>query len=403
MSAPEPPAAPSLPQILIVDDAPENVDILAAILKGHYQVKVALNGARALKIAQGETPPDLILLDVMMPEMDGYEVCRRLAADDRTRDIPVIFATAKSDVDDEARGFELGAVDYLTKPVSPSIVLARIRTHLALRQSRRHLESLSEKLSRYLSPQVYRSIFEGRQDARIGSSRKKLTVFFSDIVGFTRQTEGMEPEDLAFILNGYLNRMAQIVHRHGGTFDKFMGDAVLVFFGDPESLGVAEDARAAVRMAIEMRDSLSQLGAEWADRGIPRGFEVRMGLTTGFCTVGNFGSEERMAYTIIGNQVNLASRLQSSAQPGEISIVHETWLLVKEDFECLPKEPIFVKGFERPIQTYSVIGPRGTAPMTRRIDDSRKGFSLLLDPAQIDPQDRPLVVEQLKSALTRLQ
>ncbi|MCW5559002.1 MAG: response regulator [Verrucomicrobiae bacterium] len=390
-------------QILIVDDAPENVDVLAAILRGHFQVKVALNGVKALKIAQGDSPPDLILLDVMMPEVDGYEVCRQLAADPRTRDIPVIFCTARIEVDDEARGFELGAVDYLAKPVSPPIVLARVRTHLALRRSRSRLQTLSEKLSRYLSPQVYLSIFEGRQDARIGSSRKKLTVFFSDIVGFTPQTEGMEPEDLAFILNGYLNRMAQIVLKHGGTFDKFMGDAVLVFFGDPESLGVAEDARAAVQMALEMRDSLSELDAEWAERGIPHGFQIRMGLTTGFCTVGNFGSEERMAYTIIGNQVNLASRLQSAAQPGEILIVHETWLLVKDDFECLPKEPIFVKGFERPIQTYSVTGPRGTTMMQRRIDDSRKGFSLVLDPAQIESQDRPAVINQLKAALARLQ
>ena len=403
MNASEPIAERPQPQILIVDDAPENVDVLAAILRGHYQVKVALNGARALKIAQSDTPPDLILLDVMMPEMDGYEVCRQLAAAPRTRDIPVIFATAKTEVDDEARGFELGAVDYLTKPVSPPIVLARVRTHLALRQSRKNLEQLSEKLSRYLSPQVYQSIFEGRQDARIGSSRKKLTVFFSDIVGFTQQTEGMEPEDLAFILNGYLNRMWQIVQRHGGTFDKFMGDAVLVFFGDPETQGLAEDARAAVRMALEMREALTTLGTEWADRGIPRRFEVRMGLTTGFCTVGNFGGEERMSYTIIGNQVNLASRLQSAAQPGEILLVHETWLLVKDIFECVPKEPIFVKGFERPIQTYAVIAPRGDATLGQRIDDSRKGFSLVLDPAQVEPQDRAVVVEHLKAALNQLQ
>ncbi|MBX3732173.1 MAG: response regulator [Verrucomicrobiae bacterium] len=403
MNASEPIAERPQPQILIVDDAPENVDVLAAILRGHYQVKVALNGARALKIAQSDTPPDLILLDVMMPEMDGYEVCRQLAATPRTRDIPVIFATAKTEVDDEARGFELGAVDYLTKPVSPPIVLARVRTHLALRQSRKNLEQLSEKLSRYLSPQVYQSIFEGRQDARIGSSRKKLTVFFSDIVGFTKQTEGMEPEDLAFILNGYLNRMWQIVQRHGGTFDKFMGDAVLVFFGDPETQGLAEDARAAVRMALEMREALTTLGTEWADRGIPRRFEVRMGLTTGFCTVGNFGSEERMSYTIIGNQVNLASRLQSAAQPGEILLVHETWLLVKDKFECVPKEPIFVKGFEHPIQTYAVIAPRGDAAISQRIDASRTGFSLVLDPAQVEPQDRAVVVEHLKAALNQLQ
>lgn len=390
-------------RVLVVDDLLPNIKLLEARLSAEYfDVLSAMNGPDALA-ACIEGRCDIVLLDVMMPGMDGYEVCRHLAADERTRDIPVIFATAKSEVDDEARGFELGAVDYLAKPVSPAIVLARVRTHLALRQSRRDLQGLSAKLSRYLSPQVYQSIFEGRQDARIGSSRKKLTVFFSDIVGFTRQTEGMEPEDLAFILNGYLNRMSGIVHRHGGTFDKFMGDAVLVFFGDPDSHGVPEDARAAVRMALEMRDALVGLGAEWADRGIPRGFEVRMGLTTGFCTVGNFGSEERMAYTIIGNQVNLASRLQSVAQPGEILVVHETWLLVKEEFDCLPKEPIFVKGFERPIQTYAVTGPRGTTPLNRRIDDARSGFSLVLDPARVEAQDRPIVVEHLKAALKRMQ
>ena len=172
----EPPSNNSV--ILIVDDTPENVDVLAGVLREHYQIRVALNGPKALKIAQSDPAPALILLDVMMPEMDGYQVCLQLQADERTRRIPVIFVTAKSEVEDEAQGFGLGAVDYITKPVNPAIVLARVRTHLALKHSLRKLEDLSLKLARYLPQQVYQSIFEGRQDARIGCSRKKLTVFF---------------------------------------------------------------------------------------------------------------------------------------------------------------------------------------------------------------------------------
>ena len=389
------------PVILIVDDTPENVDVLAGILRESYQIKVALNGPKALKIAQIDPGPALILLDVMMPEMDGYEVCRQLQSNEKTRRIPVIFVTAKSEDEAEAQGFGLGAVDYITKPVSPAIVLARVRTQMALKQSHRRLEDLSLKLARYLSRPVYQSIFEGRQDARIGCSRKKLTVFFSDIVGFADQTEGMESEDVTFILNGYLNRMADVVLKHGGTLDKFIGDAVLVFFGDPETQGVAEDAVACVWMALEMKEAIHELNREWLAKGIRQGFEVRMGVSTGFSTVGNFGSDERMDYTIIGKQVNLANRLQAAAQPGEILISQETWLLVRDTFLCVAKEPVQVKGFDRPIQTHAVIGAALKRGVTL-IEDARPGFQLTLDPAQVEPAERIAVVEKLRAAIASL-
>ena len=395
----EPPSNNSV--ILIVDDTPENVDVLAGVLREHYQIKVALNGPKALKIAQSDPAPALILLDVMMPEMDGYQVCLQLQADERTRRIPVIFVTAKSEVEDEAQGFGLGAVDYITKPVNPDIVLARVRTHLALKHSLGRLEDLSLKLARYLPRQVYQSIFEGRQDARIGCSRKKLTVFFSDIVGFVNETEGIEPEDFTFILNGYLNRMAQVVSKHGGTLDKFIGDAVLVFFGDPESNGVAEDAAACVWMALEMKEAIVELNREWLAKGIRQGFEVRMGISTGFATVGNFGSDERMDYTIIGKQVNLANRLQAAAQAGEILIGEETWLLVRDVFRCVAKKPVQAKGFERPIQTYAVTGPELSEDRAI-IDEARRGFRLTLDPGQIEPSERLAVVEKLRAAIASL-
>ena len=387
--------------ILIVDDTPENVDVLAGVLREHYQIKVALSGQKALKIAQSDPAPSLILLDVMMPEMDGYQVCLQLQADERTRRIPVIFVTAKSEVEDEAQGFGLGAVDYITKPVNPAIVLARVRTHLALKHSLRKLEDLSLKLARYLPRQVYQSIFEGRQDARIGCSRKKLTVFFSDIVGFVNETEGLEPEDFTFILNGYLNRMAQVVSKHGGTLDKFIGDAVLVFFGDPESNGVVEDAAACVWMALEMKEAIIELNREWLAKGIRQGFEVRMGISTGFSTVGNFGSDERMDYTIIGKQVNLANRLQAAAQAGEILIGQETWLLVRDLFRCVAKKPVQAKGFERPIQTYAVMGPE-LPEDPAIIEEARPGFRLTLNPAQVEPSARLAIVEKLRAAIARL-
>jgi adenylate cyclase len=387
--------------ILIVDDTPENVDVLAGVLREHYQIKVALNGPKALKIAQSDPAPALILLDVMMPEMDGYQVCLQLQANEQTRRIPVIFVTAKSEVEDEAQGFGLGAVDYITKPVNPAIVLARVRTHLALRHSLRKLEDLSLKLARYLPRQVYQSIFEGRQEARIGCSRKKLTIFFSDIVGFVNETEGIEPEDFTFILNGYLNRMAQVVAKHGGTLDKFIGDAVLVFFGDPESNGVAEDAAACVWMALEMKEVIVELNREWLAKGIRQGFEVRMGISTGFATVGNFGSDERMDYTIIGKQVNLANRLQAAAQAGEILIGQETWLLVRDVFRCVAKKPVQAKGFERPIQSHAVMGPELLEDLAI-IEEARPGFRLTLDPAQVKSSERLAVVEKLRAAIARL-
>ncbi len=389
-------------RVLVVDDTPENVDVLAGILTDHFRVSVALNGEKALKIVQSDTPPDLVLLDVMMPGMDGYEVCRRIREAPETRDIPVIFVTARAEIEDETKGFELGAVDYITKPISPPVVLARVKTHLLLKESRSRLEELPRKLARYLPPQVYRSIFEGTQDARIGSSRKKLTVFMSDIVGFSGLTDRMEAEDLTSLLNSYLNRMTGIVLAHGGTLDKYIGDAILVFFGDPDSRGVAEDAAACVAMALDMRSAIDELHAEWGRKGVCDRFETRMGITSGYCTVGNFGSEDRMDYTIIGSQVNLANRLQTAAVPGEILVGPETFALVGDRFQCIRKEPIHVKGFDDAVQPYQVVGASSARAGVDRVEDSRKGFTLALDPDAVDPEERRAVIELLRAAISRL-
>ena len=180
------------------------------------------------------------------------------------------------------------------------------------------LEGLANQLAKYLSPQVYNSIFTGKQEVKLASSRKKLSIFFSDIVGFTQTADRLESEELTQLLNHYLAEMSRIAFAHGATIDKYVGDAILVFFGDPETRGVGEDALACVRMAIEMRSRMKELQHQWHRSGIEKPLQVRMGIHTGYCTVGNFGSDDRLDYTIIGGAVNIASRLQSMAAPGQI-------------------------------------------------------------------------------------
>jgi adenylate cyclase len=203
---------------------------------------------------------------------------------------------------------------------------------------------------------VYESIFSGNRHARIESQRKKLTVFFSDIVSFTATTDRMEPEDISSLLNNYLEEMSKIAIKYDGTIDKFVGDAVMVFFGDPFSKGVQEDALASVSMALEMIDTLTKLQQNWYDRGISSPFRIRVGINTGYCTVGNFGSRSKMDYTIIGGQVNVAKRLEQIAQEDQIVISHETWSLIKDKIYCIKKRPVTVKGIANLVHAYQVVG-----------------------------------------------
>jgi class 3 adenylate cyclase len=333
--------------ILVVDDGPDNLTLLSGVLKDEYKVKVANSGARALQALQSGPLPDLVLLDVMMPEMDGHEVLQRMRDDPRMRDVPVIFVTAMSDAADEQRGLALGAVDYITKPISPATALARVRTHVALSERTAMLRSLSEKLSHYLSPQVYKSIFEGVQDTKIQAKRKKLTIYFSDIKDFTSTTEDMEPEDLTYLLNKYFSEMSKIALEYGATIDKFVGDAMLVFFGDPQTRGVREDALQCVRMAVAMQRRMADLQALWREKGYDKPFRMRVGINTGYCNVGNFGSDLRMDYTIIGAEVNLAARLEQNAAPDGVMLSYETWALVQDEFRAEESAPVKAKGSAR--------------------------------------------------------
>jgi adenylate cyclase len=234
------------------------------------------------------------------------------------------------------------------------------------------LEQLSNQLAKYLSPQVYDSIFAGKQEVRLVSQRKRLTVFFSDLVGFTETAERLESEDLTRLLNQYLTEMSEIALAHGATIDKFVGDAIVIFFGDPETLGIEEDARACVKMAIAMRKRMKELERVWKDSGLEKPLECRMGINTGVCTVGNFGSDDRMDYTIIGGGVNLAARLESACAPAEILISYETYAHVKDLIHCEERDEITVKGVPHPVTTYQVVDlyenmDAGTQPIRAKL------------------------------------
>jgi adenylate cyclase len=390
-------------KILVVDDTPDNLFLMSALLEDKYELVTASSGAQALEIVRSAQRPELILLDIMMPEMDGYEVMRRLRKDPATAGIPVIFLTALTSIEEEQFGLDLGAVDYITKPISPPVVMARVNSHLERNANAQRLQALSEKLGRYLAPQVYKSLFDGSRDAEIRTQRKKLTVFFSDIKDFTASTAKWQPEEITFLLNSYFSEMSKIALEYGGTLDKFIGDAMVIFFGDPETRGVKEDARQCVKMAIAMQRRMAELQILWREMGSEKTFQVRMGINTGYCDVGNFGSDVRMDYTIIGREVNLAARLQQAAVPGGIIISKETYGLVRDEIVALEQQPITAKGFPEPIEAFAVQEEAEDQTVARKVFQwERLGMRVLIDLDRLPSAERAAAAVQLREMADRL-
>lgn len=265
------------------------------------------------------------------------------------------------------------------------------------------LAGLSMKISRYLSPQIYKSIFSGQKDVVIHTERKKLTIFFSDIKDFTALTERLQPEEITALLNEYFTEMSRIALFHGGTIDKFVGDAMLIFFGDPETEGDAEDAKACLRMAADMQHRLAQLNIKWRNEGIENPFRVRMGVNTGYCNVGNFGSADRMDYTIIGAEANLAARLQSIAEPGRIVLSYETFALVRDTAVARALPPITMKGISREVVPYAVEGLLDPAGNPVEIfSEHMTGLDLYLDPSMVSAGSADRIRAVLRKALSAL-
>lgn len=265
------------------------------------------------------------------------------------------------------------------------------------------LEALSSKLAKYLAPQVYNSIFTGRQEVRIASQRKKLTVCFSDIADFTETTDKMESEDLTQLLNHYLAEMSRIAAEYGATIDKYVGDAIIMFFGDPETRGLKEDALACVRMALAMQRRMAELAEGWQNAGIETPLRCRIGIHTGYCTVGNFGGEDRMDYTIIGGTVNLASRLEHEAPPGSVLLSYETFVHVKDEIQCERQGQIRVKGIAYPVATYRAVDIKGNLASARdAILAELPHLRLEAEPDLMSAGEREQAAAALRDALERV-
>lgn len=261
-------------------------------------------------------------------------------------------------------------------------------------------EEILKKLSKYFSPQVYNSIFSGQLDVTINTSRKDLTVFFSDIKSFTTITEKLEPEVLTKLITNYLTAMTDIAIEYGGTVDKYIGDAIMIFFGDPNSNGKKDDAIACVSMALKMKKALTSLRKSWKLTGLSESLNVRMGIHTDVCTVGNFGSLDRLDYTVLGNGVNLASRLESLANSNEILISENTYNLVKKDIDCDYFDEIKVKGKSHSIKTFQVVGNKNKKIKKTKIETSKDGFKLKIDKEKIKNIDE--VVSFLEDSIEKL-
>lgn len=353
--------------ILIVDDAPDNLALMGSLLKEIYKTKVALNGEKALQIAMSHEPPDLILLDVMMPGIDGYEVCRRLKENKTTNEIPVIFLTAKADVEDEQKGLELGAVDYITKPISPPIVLARVKSHLMLQSAREYLKEknqfLENAFSRYVSSKVLEQLKETPIDEFLRMDKREVSILFVDMRGFTALGNRLTPEEVQETVNSFLNNMVKYVEEMDGMVDKFLGDGLMAIFGAPlrhethawQALSAAASMHRVHKGWMESRQAANK----------PSG-AIGIGVATGEVVVGNIGTANRMEYTALGHLVNLASRLCSAAAGGEILTIKESQEQMKRHASALQVQDEFLtatfisKGFmtfkniAEPIEVFAV-------------------------------------------------
>jgi class 3 adenylate cyclase len=278
------------------------------------------------------------------------------------------------------------------------------RVNTELEEANSFLASISIKISKYLSPQVYKSIFSGERDAVISTERKKLTIFFSDIKDFSVTTEQLQPEELTALLNEYFTEMAKIAHQYGATVDKFIGDAILAFFGDPETKGPRDDARACLEMAIAMQRRLMELNRDGRQRGIEKPFQARMGINTGYCNVGNFGSLDRMDYTIIGAEANLAARLQSIADPGGVVMSYETYALVQDRVRARPLESITLKGISREVVPYVIEGIYEDWPQTETdvLEEMSSRLHLRVDLTDLEKKEGKKIEAALEAALNEV-
>jgi adenylate cyclase len=366
-------------KILVVDDTVRNVKLLADLLavKG-YVVVTAASGQEALDKIEPERP-DLVLLDVVMPEMSGYEVCRKIREIPETRMLPVVMVTALDPSEERIKGIEAGADDFLTKPINQAELLARVRSLLRIKElydtvqaqatqladwnqnlERRVQEQLGqlerlERLKRFFSPQLADLIVAGGAEDPLKTHRREVTVVFLDLRGFTAFAETAEPEEVMAVLREYHAAMGKQILAHEGTLERFTGDGMMIFFNDP--VPVANPAERAIRMALAMRENVAELTAKWRRLGYDLDFGI--GIAQGYATIGGIGFEGRWDYGAIGTVTNLASRLCGEAKPSQILVSQRLLGPVEELVEVEPVGELTLKGFHRPITAHNVLRLKG--------------------------------------------
>jgi len=289
----------------------------------------------------------------------------KVKLNNENRYFSLLSTMTKSSITDCLNGVQGQLIDRtaetILKEENEKLMSLNQEAYDSLKEKNTKLEKISNRLAKYLSPQIYKNIFEAETEQTNDYKRKKLTVFFSDIKGFTDLSDSLDPDLLAELINDYLSAMTEIALKYGGTIDKFIGDAVLIFFGDPESDGLKKDASKCLSMAIAMQNKVAELDRNWReDRGITEGLKVRMGISTGYCTVGNFGSVQRVDYTVLGSTVNLASRLESICQPNKILVAPETKTLLEKEFKFEAQEAVELKGLNTPVTPYQYLDLKKT-------------------------------------------
>jgi class 3 adenylate cyclase/CheY-like chemotaxis protein len=362
-------------RILVVDDVPQNIRLLEAVLAPRgYDVASAASGQEGLdRVAQGDI--GLVLLDIVMPGIDGFEVCRRLRADDATRFLPVVMVTA-SGAQEKLAAIEAGADDFVTKPFDQHELLARVRSLLRIKDYHDTIEAQAAELAafnreleqrvreqvdelerlarlrRFLSPQLVELVVSSGDQSFLDSHRREITVVFCDLRGFTSFAETVEPEDVMQVLGEYHEAVGDLVHRHEGTLERFTGDGLMVFFNDPVPVPDAPDR--AVRMAVAIRGRVAQLAEDWSRRGFDLG--VGIGVAQGHATLGRIGFEGRSDYAAIGSVTNLAARLCEQAEPGQILISQRVHAATEHMVVARPVGELELRGFSRPARVYDVAG-----------------------------------------------
>ncbi|HKA43543.1 MAG TPA: response regulator [Burkholderiales bacterium] len=364
MQVPESPSQ----TILAVDDTPTNLSLIAELLRDRYRVRVATSGAKALELAAA-SPPDLMLLDVMMPGLNGYEVLERMRTDAQLRRIPVVMISAVDQIESVIRCIELGAEDYLLKPFNPTLLYARVGASLEKKALRDEVYEWNQKLEQrvreqlaqldrlgrlksFFSPQLAESIISGGGEDLLKTHRREVVVAFLDMRGFTAFTDRSEPEEVMSVLTDYHRAMGRLILAHEGTLEHFGGDGIMVFFNDPIEL--ANPAGNAVSMALAMQQRFGPLRAAWKKRGFD--LELGIGIAQGYATLGAVGFEGRWEYACIGSVTNLASRLCSEARGGQILTNQKTLARIEDAVQAEPVGELTLKGFAYPVSVFNITG-----------------------------------------------